>query len=291
MHAESLVLTVAAVLVGLAAGLLRHGRVANLARLRVRAWPLLVLGVAGPPVVDGLAPTTAWPWIAASLAALVGFALANLRLVGMSVVAVGLACNLVPLVANRSMPVRADALVQAGLVDRADLDRVDLPPARALARPGDRLRFLGDVVPLSATSQVLSFGDLIVLVGLADVVSNALLRRRGRARAGVAGELPAGAEALLLAIAVPDDRVDSPSVIDLRRLEEAHAERATALDRASARASSAPADAAPPAPLDAAATAAVPAGGPPAATRRRRGRRAIPDFDAIVLDEARELRP
>ena len=60
-------------------------------------------------------------------------------------------------------------------------------PARAglgaerTRRPSDRLTVLGDVVPVPALRQVVSFGDLILLAGVSDVAAH-LARRRAPKR-------------------------------------------------------------------------------------------------------------
>jgi hypothetical protein len=291
VHADALILTVLAVLIGLFIGLLRRGRIRNLIDVQVSWWPLLIVGIAVPAVVDRVDGSHAWVWVGAALAALVVFAARNLRIVGMSVVAIGLACNLLPTVVNQGMPVRAEALVQARLVSPTDLDRVILHGARQLRTDDHPLWFLGDIVPVSETTQVVSFGDLIVLVGLADVAANLLLRQRVRRRS-----LPHGAEAALLSIAPPDDRLGSATVIDLRLLELAIDEPEPLPERVPAGAN--PLREAPtidlrdplrPIVLDLVAFAPesdyrphYP--GPPRPTRKRRTRE-IPDFDTIVLDE------
>ena len=54
------------------------------------------------------------------------FAFRNIRLAGMAVVSVGIIANLVPLVLNGATPVRPEALVEAGMIDAADLEHVTL---------------------------------------------------------------------------------------------------------------------------------------------------------------------
>jgi hypothetical protein len=290
VHADALILTVLAVLVGLFIGLLRRGRIRNLVDVQVSWWPLLLAGIFVPALVDRVDVRHAWLWVGVALAGLVLFASRNLRLVGMSVVAIGLACNLLPTVFERGMPVRPDALVQAGIVPSDAIDRVVLHGARQLGTDDHRLWFLGDIVPVSETSQVVSFGDLIVLVGLADVAANMLLRQRVRRRT-----LPVGADAALLSIAPPDDRLNRRTVIDLRLLELAIDEPpfpsmlVTAGDEPEPQVTVDLRDPSRPLVLDLVGFAPdseyrphYP--GPPRPTRKRRSRE-IPDFDTIVLDE------
>ncbi|MFZ9018021.1 MAG: DUF5317 family protein, partial [Ilumatobacteraceae bacterium] len=60
------------------------------------------------------------------------FTLRNLHLAGMPIVGLGLLANLAPLIVNGVTPVRSAALVEAGMVAEADLDRVILTGPREL---------------------------------------------------------------------------------------------------------------------------------------------------------------
>lgn len=169
-----------AVVIGLVAGFLRKGRLRAMAHTRLRSRLLLAVALASAVVLDVVDVPRPAIWAIVGLASGLAFAGRNLHLVGMSIVAVGLAANLVPIVVNGAMPVRPDALVAADMVGSDDLDRVVLDGARELADDDTRLDFMGDVIPVALTGQVLSFGDLIILVGLADVVANLMLRRGRR---------------------------------------------------------------------------------------------------------------
>ena len=115
-----------------------------------------------------------------ALAVLLAFALSNIHVTGVAVISVGLLLNLVSVVLNNGIPVRGEALARAGVVERGELATVRLGPVRHLETPTDRLSMLGDVVPIPAATIVLSFGDLIVLAGVADAMRD-LARRRRRA--------------------------------------------------------------------------------------------------------------
>ena len=206
-----------AILIGLVAGALRRGRLISLTKARLRLPGLLgvaVLCALGADVLDLPIPS-----VLAFVGLLAGIAFAgrNLLIPGMAVIGIGLAANLVPVALNGAMPVRADALVDAGIVAEADLDRVELRGARELADSDTMLEVLGDVIPLPLFDQVLSFGDLIVLVGLADVIAN-LMRARRPPR------LPQGAAATLIALGwdVPpsdDIFIDLRESIDAARVD------------------------------------------------------------------------
>ena len=93
----------------------------------------------------------------------------------MAIVLIGVACNATAITVNRGMP-------------------VDVPPdwlAKSWVEPtikhhpqdsDDRLMFLGDIIVLRAPfDAVISFGDLIIAVGLCDVTFHASRKRRRRA--------------------------------------------------------------------------------------------------------------
>jgi hypothetical protein len=178
---DGLVVSFSAILVGLYAGLARGGLLRNLGAARIEWWGLLVAGVTIPLFVDRADPSRGVTLVTLSLLALVVFALRNRALAGMTIVAFGLCTNLAVVVLNDGMPVREQALVSAGLATPDDVGRVEISGVQRLEREGDRLVLLADVIPVAATRQVLSFGDLVILAGLADVAANLLLGRR-RAR-------------------------------------------------------------------------------------------------------------
>lgn len=166
-----------AIVAGLAIGLARGGRFSNLGDATFRLWPLLVLGV----VVQGAAAFTAEAGvglIVASYVLLLAFCVANLQRVGMGVVLVGIAMNVTVIAINGGMPVRAEAIVAAGIVDeREQVDELAFGTKRHLESNDDELTVLGDIIPVPVVGEVLSFGDLAMSVGVAAVLTN-LLRRR-----------------------------------------------------------------------------------------------------------------
>ncbi|MEM8708180.1 MAG: DUF5317 family protein [Actinomycetota bacterium] len=200
---------VLAIVIGTVVGFARRGRLTALAGVRVASPLLFAVAVVCGLAVDRFdLPAPAWIAVA-GLAAALAFTLRNLRLVGMAVVSVGIIANLVPIALNGATPVRADALVDAGMIDAADVDRVMLTGPRELSDADTMVSFLGDTIPLSFADQVVSFGDLIILVGLADVVANLMTRRRRR-------RVPASALASLEAFGWHETEEQLGSVIDLR---------------------------------------------------------------------------
>jgi hypothetical protein len=161
----------------------------HVAGLALRWWGLLPAGVVLAVLAERLDGAVAVVTVIAGLGALVGFTSRNLHMAGMGVLTVGLGLNLVAIVVNLGMPVRPDSLVAAGVVDAAeDIDDIDdsLSGYRHVERPGERLPVLGDVIPVPFGTTVVSFGDIIIAVGVADVVAHLVRRRRRTERAPIA---------------------------------------------------------------------------------------------------------
>lgn len=128
--------TTVALVVGVVAGLAGGGRLGNLGLRAFRAGPFLAAGL-----LLRVAPGHGTA-LALSYLCLLVFALANLRITGMGLITVGLALNALVVTANGRMPVRGTE------------------------RPEDRLTFLDDRIPVDPLGEILSFGDLVLAVGL-----------------------------------------------------------------------------------------------------------------------------
>ena len=168
-----------AVLIGLALGLSRRPAGVHASRPHVDHIPLLGAGALLNAVAAVLDDSAAAIALAASLAVLIAVALVNRHITGIAVVGVGLLVNLVAVAVNEGMPVRAGALVRAGVVDAQDVATTTFDGARHLETDRDALGVLGDVLPIPIAHEVMSFGDLIVILGAADAVRE-LSRRRAR---------------------------------------------------------------------------------------------------------------
>lgn len=116
--------------------------------------------------------------------ALVGafaFTIMNLHLVGMVILSIGLALNLFVFILNFETPVRLNALVEAQIVTAEELERGVTISGHVEAADDDSvLDFLGDTFPIRWSEQVVSIGDLIFLVGLANVTGNLMLGNQRR---------------------------------------------------------------------------------------------------------------
>ncbi|MGH9000134.1 MAG: DUF5317 family protein [Acidimicrobiia bacterium] len=170
---------VASVAVALGVALLSGGTLRSVLETRLRA-PWALFGALAVQVALDLfwrrgSSDLGHALLVGSYVALVCFCLANLRLRGMAVVAIGIASNALVIAVNEGMPVRTPpGTIRETVKHHAE-------------RPSDDLTALSDIIVVDHLNQALSFGDLIMVVGLAD-----LLFHRSRAntrRAAAPGAL------------------------------------------------------------------------------------------------------
>ena len=157
--------TLLAVGVGFALALVLGGRFRNLAGRTFRVWFLLPLGLAlQVAAVSSAGPTVPFLLVLLSFACLFGFALANLGVTGFWMIALGLFLNAFAVGLNHGMPIGHKALAHTG-------NNVGVFAAlHHTQRSSDKLLILGDVVPISPIGEVVTFGDLVLAVGLVDVI-------------------------------------------------------------------------------------------------------------------------
>ena len=170
-----------AVFLALAIGLVTRGHIGNLAQMRIRWWPFLVLAVALQAyAVDhwaadslGPIPLRAGAFVATHVLIL-AVAAVNFRLAGFRLIILGAAANLVALLANGGlMPVSAEARVAIGhqaTVDALAIGTavmgskgVVLPAAQANLWILTDIFVLPPPFPLPAVASV---GDVLVALGV-----------------------------------------------------------------------------------------------------------------------------
>lgn len=173
---------IAAVVAGIALGYAFGGRLTRIGEADLRWLPLLYASAALQFLGSPLRGAPGLLLVLLSFVGLVVFTAANFQHAGMGVVLVGVLMNLVVIAVNGGMPVRADAIVAAGIAERSELDDLDFTAKRHLERDDDTLMVLADIIPVPAgpLSQVVSFGDLVMSVGVADLLVH-LMRRPKRA--------------------------------------------------------------------------------------------------------------
>lgn len=178
---------VVALLAGVLIGLARGGRLRHLADASFRWWAVLVAGLAVQAASAFVGGPGGVAMLVTSLALLLVFAAANVRLAGMGLVLVGMAMNAATIAVNQGMPVRPSAIVAAGITDWDGIADLDFGTKRHLEGPDDDLMVLADIIPVPVLGQVLSFGDLVLSVGVADLIVHLMVvrrRRRGLAQPG-----------------------------------------------------------------------------------------------------------
>jgi hypothetical protein len=182
-----------AIVVGLVIGRLTGGRFTNLAAAPVRWWPVLV----GAIVVQVAAVLTDGDvgvvLLLVSFGLIILFTAVNLTTPGMGIVLIGVAMNALVIGVNQGMPVRQSAIVASGLADEGEAEGFAFNSKWHLETEEDRLTFLGDIIPVPGAREVLSFGDLVMAVGVADVIVH--LMRKPRAPAATTSDAPAPATA------------------------------------------------------------------------------------------------
>ncbi|MDP9075119.1 MAG: DUF5317 domain-containing protein [Actinomycetota bacterium] len=171
--------TVLALITGVIIGRLTGGRFRNLAAHPFRAWWLLIVGVGLQVLLDrvdlGGISTVAQ---LAGYVALLAFAALNSAIVGMGIIAIGVACNAVAIGLNGGMPVSPSAVVSARIASDTVEPQIGYGLRHHRQRPGDRLVFLSDIIPIPELHEVVSFGDLILAIGVADTAAHLLAPRK-----------------------------------------------------------------------------------------------------------------
>lgn len=158
---------VAGVLLGLLVG--RDWR--RLAKIQVRLMPVLVVSLAlraAAPILSG-AGLGLWTYLA-SIAGTGLVSVANYRLPGMALIAIGSSSNLVVGIANGGMPVDLEAVARVGGTMPNDALHVPLTDAAKFA-------ILADILAVGAVRGVYSVGDVLIAIGAFLLTFTALARR------------------------------------------------------------------------------------------------------------------
>lgn len=165
-------LLLAVVVLSVCLGYLFGGRLDRLEALRPRWWGLVILGlgIQFVPLPNGATGTDLvirTAVLALSYSLLLTFAFVNVRMPGMFLVVIGLACNMTVIVANGGMPASAQALIDSGQEDVVAYVREQGADKHHLLTDDDRLTFLADVIAVpQPIGQAVSVGDILVYAGL-----------------------------------------------------------------------------------------------------------------------------
>jgi hypothetical protein len=173
-----------AVVVALAIPLLTRGSYSRMLGLQWRFGSVLFLGLAIQIVLEYVTiPRNHWHdvgfgLLVASYVLILAFAARNLVVRGMGIVLIGIACNALVITVNQGMPFKVPAEWQG---ESWTKPTVKHHPQQS----DDRLRFLSDIIVLKGPfDSVISFGDLILAVGLCDVAYNASRKPKRRSAKG-----------------------------------------------------------------------------------------------------------
>lgn len=170
---------VLAISIGMA--LLRGGRLLNLSEVKLRAWPLLVVGFGMQLAADYIPSDRTWSHDAAvtlvilSFVPLMAIAWLNRAEAGMWLVGLGVFMNFTVIAVNSGMPVLPEAASLGLGRDITALD-FDALSKHVLMDDSTRLAFLGDVIPVRVIRNVVSLGDVFLAVGLGVFVEDQMRR-------------------------------------------------------------------------------------------------------------------
>src|SRR5262245_40735183 len=122
--------------------------------------------------------------LVASYVLILAFVARNLVIRGMGIVFIGIACNALVITLNQGMPVKLP-------VEWQNKTWAQPTVKHHPQQPDDKLKFLSDIIVLDGPLQsVVSFGDLILLVGLCDVAYNVSRKPKRRGGKSPAGDEP-----------------------------------------------------------------------------------------------------
>jgi hypothetical protein len=178
------VLIAIALALGLAAGFAFGGRIGNLREIQLRGTPILFVAVV-VALLPLLVTITHWLRQTMQITSMLGvlvFLAMNIRSnrggvrAGLAMILTGWLLNFIPIVSNGGMPLSDWAFMRSG--------QPGLPtPGEngffkiVRARPGMWFKPLGDVVPVRPLGQVVSIGDIVMMIGIAFVIAAAMRAR------------------------------------------------------------------------------------------------------------------
>lgn len=208
--------TLVAIVVGFGVALAAGGRLRNLAGRGFSVWLLLPVALVLQVVLEHHGFPHPYAFLVVSYLLLIAFGVANVRQVGMWLVVVGFALNALVITVDRGMPVSHSSI--AGIHYHGVIHQVK-HHEQDRAGHHDRLMFLADTIAVPPIHEVLSFGDMILAVGIVDVIFNLLRPRRRDTEWEWAPELAIGALVAAGDGVLPTN--GNGGVIDLRGADDA----------------------------------------------------------------------
>ena len=230
-----MLLSIFAFITGAVIGRARGGRFNAFKTTQISAAGWLAAGLSIILIVTFIGPSQPIWWMFAAYVAFSVFGLRNLHFAGMVVLLIGMLMNLAPMIANGAVPVSERALVSIGEVNQAGEPLIE--GARESTETATSFGIFGDVVPVPIFNVVVSLGDLVIAVALADIAMNILMRARPSARDEDAFTFTEGSDDTAeinlrdTPLSVPDATTSSPKAPTIRRHRPAHASGRTSVLR------------------------------------------------------------
>ena len=175
---------------GLVAGFLARGTLEGLKEIHFKlVWLLFVsLIVALIPLFSDSINKHRRPLLLIAMAGVLVFLVVNILTnrtremrMGLFIIAVGWALNFIVIALNRGMPLSRSAYARSGQAEAITAGKGGFYRT-VVAGPHTKLRFLGDVIPVRLFRQVVSIGDICLVLGIAFVIAAAMRTVRRGAR-------------------------------------------------------------------------------------------------------------
>jgi hypothetical protein len=160
--------TLIALGLGLVIALATGGRFHHLSGRTFRLWLLLPVAIGLQFGLEADGVPAPFALLVTTYVLLLAFGLCNLKHRGMWMVVLGFALNAVVITANHGMPVRPSAL--SAIKFRGDIHEVK----RHRQKSSDKLVVLGDIIPVPPLDTILSFGDMILALGVINLLFNVM---------------------------------------------------------------------------------------------------------------------
>ncbi len=161
------------VALGAAVGLWRGGRLSAAADLQLRWWSLLVVAIGIQLSLGWLPTATRWTLVLLCCGLVLTWTHANFRVLGtklgLTLLLGGIFANTVVIAANKGMPVDMHALVISGRSAATNVARGFLFKHTTMTSHTS-LSWLADRLPVPVLREVMSFGDVLMLIGLGIIV-------------------------------------------------------------------------------------------------------------------------
>ena len=165
-----MILVLLAVVIAVPAALMKGGSIRRLTSLHFRWIPVLaaalLLDVAVELLVSDPSPALKTGVTGGTFLLALVFVMANVRLRGMALVAIGLLLNLAAILSNGAMPVSRDAARNAG----SPISDLNDGLKHEVLRNHTALPWIADIFPVPALGFVFSIGDVLIAAGIGVVV-------------------------------------------------------------------------------------------------------------------------